>query len=165
MSRPILLPSLTPREAVADAMYRALLAFDRNDLSLFTSAFAPGESTTIELNSGERRTFTGLSTIRSELLDHVGPMDTSHTISNMRVWVEEGKETAAATGLVMAQHCPPGRGREVDGPKYLACGEVEVEFVWDGGEGVWKVKRWVHEVIWRQGDPGVMRSQGELHQS
>ena len=39
MSPPITLPSLTPREAVADALYRCLEGLDTNDLTMFKSAW------------------------------------------------------------------------------------------------------------------------------
>jgi hypothetical protein len=40
MSYSLILPSLTPREAIADALTRALIAFDHNDVTLLNSAFA-----------------------------------------------------------------------------------------------------------------------------
>lgn len=156
MSRNLSLPSLTPREAVADAMYRALIAFDRNDPSIFDSVFAE-EDVTLELNASERKSYTGLSAIRTGLFDRLGPMDTTHMVSNVRVDVEDGADTAFLTAYTQGQHCPPGRGRELDGPKYLACGETSLSLVRDGKDGLWKIKKWVTEVIWAQGDPSVMQ--------
>ncbi|KAL9617233.1 MAG: hypothetical protein Q9160_007961 [Pyrenula sp. 1 TL-2023] len=156
MSCNLSLPSLTPREAVADAMYRALIAFDRNDVSMFNTIFA-GEDSTLELISGEKKAYTGLSALRKELFDHVGPLDTTHMVNNVRVDVKDGADTASMTAYVLAQHCPPGRGREPDGPKWLAGGEASLSFVWDEKDGLWKVKKWVMEVMWSQGDPSVMQ--------
>jgi hypothetical protein len=51
MSYPQALTSLTLREAVADALYRAILGFDHYDLSMFNSAFT-GEDVLLELRSG-----------------------------------------------------------------------------------------------------------------
>lgn len=158
MSRPHSLTSLTLREAITDALYRAIIGFDRNDISIFDSAFV--EDVTLELRGGERRVINGLSTLRAQVLDHVGPMDTTHMISNVRMDVKDGADTASLTAYALAQHCPPGRGKEPDGPKYLVGGEYWVDLVRDEGDGLWKIKKWVLDVIWRQGDASVMQRPG-----
>jgi SnoaL-like domain len=153
MSYPHTLTSLTPREAIADALYRAVIAFDRNDVAIFNSAFA-GEDVSL---GSEDRSITSLSDLRTLVLDHVGPMDTSHMISNIRIDHKEGEKTASLTAYALAQHCPPGRGKEPDGPKYLVAGEYSMELVRDEGDGLWKIKKWLLDVIWRQGDASVMQ--------
>lgn len=157
MSHPHALTSLTPREAITDALHRVLISFDRHDTSIFNSAFA-SEDVTLELDG---KPVTGLSNIRTQLLDHVGPMDTTHMISNVRVDIKDGADTASMTAYFMAQHCPPGRGKEADAPKFLAGGEYRVDVV-KGGEadGMWKITKMVVDIIWRQGDASVMRGVG-----
>ncbi len=155
MSHPHTLTSLTPREAITDALYRALVGFDRNDISIFNSAFA-GEDVVFELRPGDT-IINALSTIRTQVLDHVGPMDTTHMISNVRVDVRDGADTASLTAYALAQHCPPGKGKEPDAPKYLVGGEYWIDLVRDEGDGLWKIKKWVLDVIWRQGDASVMQ--------
>jgi hypothetical protein len=159
MSRPHTLTSLTPREAITDALYRALIGFDRNDISIFNSAFA-GEDVIFELHSDDRRIINGLSTIRTQVLDHVGPMDTTHMISNVRVDVKDGADTASLTAYALAQHCPPGKGKEPDAPKYLVGGEYWIDLMRDEGDGLWKIKKWVLDVVWRQGDASLMQRPG-----
>jgi hypothetical protein len=161
MAYPHTLTSLTPREAITDALYRAIIGFDRNDVPIFNSAFA-GEDVIFEIRAGESesRIVNSLSTIRTQVLAHVGPMDTSHTISNVRVDVKDGADTAYLSAYAMAQHCPPGRGKEPDGPKYLVGGEYRVDLVKDEGDGLWKIKKFVLDVIWRQGDASVMQRPG-----
>jgi SnoaL-like domain len=156
-SYPHKLPSLTPREAITDALYRALIGFDRHDIPIFTSAFA-GEDVTFEIHDGsnEPRTVNGLSTIQNTVLAQVGPMDTTHMISNVRVDVKDGADTASLTAYALAQHCPPGRGKEPDGPKFLAGAEYMIDLVRDGEDGLWKIKKWVLDVVWRQGDRAVI---------
>jgi hypothetical protein len=131
MSYPHTLTSLTPREAIVDALYRAIIGFDRNDVSIFNSAFA-GEDVIFELHADERRIINGLSTIRTQVLDNVGPMDTTHMISNVRVNVNHGASNASLTAYALAQHCPPGKGREPDAPKYLVGGEYSIDLVGRG---------------------------------
>ena len=160
MSYPHTLTSLTPREAITDALYRAIIGFDRYDVDIFTSAFA-GEDVSFELYDGEnKRVINGLSVLRTQVLDSVGPMDTTHMISNVRVDVKDGADTASLTAYALAQHCPPGKGKETDGSKYLVGGEYWIDLKRDEGDGSWKITKWVLKVIWRQGDASVMQRPG-----
>jgi hypothetical protein len=154
-----ILASLTPREAIVDAMTRALVACDRNDTALFNSAW-DGEDVAFEINDGDKKVLPNLGLIRMHILDRVGPMDTTHNISNIRVDVKDGADTALLTATSLAQHCPPGRGKEPDGPKYLVGGEYSADVIKDNADGVWKIKKWALKVIWAQGDASVMQSHG-----
>jgi len=77
-------------------------------------------------------------------------------ISNVRVNLKEGASTAALTANALAQHCPPGRGDESNGPKLLAASTYYVDLVKDESDGLWKIKNMSLKVIWKQGDPSVM---------
>ena len=82
MSLPHLLTPLTEREAVTDAVYRAIEGFDNNDVSIFDSAFSQPDAV-FQLNE---RVINGADTIRNEILAKVGPMDTtrkSNTNTNL----------------------------------------------------------------------------------
>jgi SnoaL-like domain len=156
MSHPLTLTSLTPREAITDAVYRAVISFDSNDVSLFNSAFI-GEDVSMEVHGSDKRVVQGLSNIRTQVLAQVGPMDTSHIISNVRVDVKDGADTASLTCYALAQHCPPGRGMELNGPKYLGAGEYWADLLRDESDGLWKIKKLVIRVLWAQGDYSVMQ--------
>jgi hypothetical protein len=153
MSYPHTLTSLTTREAITDALYRAMTAFDRNDAALLDSAFA-GEDISLSFAGREVNSLTALHT---QVLAHIGPMDTTHMISNVRVEVKDGADTASLTAYSMAQHCAPGRGKEPDAPKYLVGGEYTVDLLRDETDGLWKIKKVVFDVIWKQGDASVMQ--------
>ncbi|KAG4423940.1 hypothetical protein IFR04_002935 [Cadophora malorum] len=150
MSYPLALKSLSPREAITDTLYRALMAFDENNISFFDSAFA-GEDVSFVLNGNATN---GLETIRSTLLSHIGPMDTTHMVSGIRIDLEDGSDTATLTATAMNQHAPPGRGAEADGPKFLAGARYWIVFVKVKGE--WRIKKWTMNVVWSQGDPSVL---------
>ena len=77
MSLPYLLTSLTEREAVTDAVYRAIEGFDRNNISIFDSAFS-GPDVVFDVNGS---VINGTDTIRTGILAKVGPMDT--TVGNL----------------------------------------------------------------------------------
>lgn len=155
---PSSLSSLSPREAITDALYRAISGFDHNDVSMFNSAFISSEEDVIFDLSGTM--FNGLESIRKGLLDFVGPMDTTHLISNVRVDLKDGEKKGRLGCYALAQHCEPGKGAEVDGKKYLAASEYWIDLVQDEKDGSWKIKTWVMKIIWTQGDASVLQRSG-----
>lgn len=154
MSHPHILTSLTEREAITDALYRAVLGFDLNDTAIFKSAWI-GEDVTFVFNE---EVVQGLETIRTRFLVPVGPMDTTHTISNVRVDLKEGASTAKVNAYALAQHCPPGKGLDPNGPKFLASAIYAVDVVKDKSDGVWKIGKWAMKIIWTQGDTSIMQT-------
>ncbi|CAI6094243.1 hypothetical protein V2G26_004698 [Clonostachys chloroleuca] len=148
------LESLTPREAIVDVLSRVAIACDLNDLELFNSVWA-GEDASAEIHDGELKALPNLALIRKHIFEMVGPMDTTHNVSNVRVDLKDGANTAFLTATSLAQHCPPGRGREPDGPKFLVGGQYSLDLV-KNDANEWKIKKFGLKVIWREGDPSVM---------
>lgn len=154
-SRPSNLPSLTPREAVADALQRVLMAFDRNDKEMFESAFS-GE-VVLEIRDGGLPDATyDLASLREELLNFIGSLDTTHMISNMRVYLEDNATSASMSAFVLATHCPRGRGKDAKGPKYTVAEDHLIDLEKSYQDGLWKIKKWDLDVIWRNGDGTIM---------
>ena len=154
-SSPQILPSLSQREAIVDALYRAAIASDHHDTALFDSAWA-GEDVSMEIHDGNKKVIPGLSLIRTHVLHKVGPMDTTHNISMVRVNHQDGANTAILTATSMAQHAPAGTGRDPNGTKYTVGGEYSVDLIRDDGDGLWKMKKLVLNVVWSTGDPSLM---------
>lgn len=150
---PSSLYTLSPREAIVDALSRALVGCDNHDADLFNSAWA-GEDVSFTINGADKKVLPSLTIIRMHVLDRVGPMDTTHSISNIRVVAKDGADTAFVTATSMAQHCPPGRGKEPDGPKFMVSGEYSADVI--KVDGIWKLKNCALRVVWTQGDPSVM---------
>lgn len=157
MSHPHTLTSLTDREAITDALYRAAIAFDSNDVSLLNSAFVTPESAVIFDFNGNL--INGLDSIRKRVFDFVGPMDTTHMISNIRVDLKDGASNANLTAYALAQHSPQGKGIEPDGLKYLVAAEYFIDLLKDES-GEWKIKKWAMKILWKQGDPSIMQRPG-----
>lgn len=151
---PVALPALSPREAIADALYRAAIASDHHDIALFESAFA-GEDVSMEIHDDQKRVLEGLTMIRTIVLNRVGPMDTTHNIGMVRVNYQDGANTASLTATSTAVHAPPGTGRDPAGPKYTVGGEYSVDLIKDEA-GLWRIKKVVLHVIWTSGDASVM---------
>ena len=84
------LPSLTPREAVADALHRCLLAIDSNDRELFESACLKDESMSVVAGPMAVNGWTAIS----DFFERLFKLVTTHTTSNVRVHLEDGANTA-----------------------------------------------------------------------
>lgn len=141
-------PPLTPREAVADAVYRALAAFDANDVELFKSACAA--DATVVLNT---RTLNGLDALVSGLFTKITQLDTTHTISNTRVNIDGAKALLSAT--VVTNHFPAGSGSDPSAAHLLTGDLYTVDLVQDGD--LWKISQLNLQTVWTDGDASIMQ--------
>lgn len=151
MSVPVHLTALTPREAVTDAVYRAIYGADTNDWELFNSALTPE----IEFDLGGN-IMHGAEEVRANLFGLIGPMDTLHAISNVRVHLTDDPTKASLTAYATNQHCRPGEGLDSAAPKYTAGVMYFMDLVKDAGDNLWKIQKWTIKFCWAQGDQSVM---------
>jgi len=110
----------------------------------------------MEIHDDNKRVLQGLSLIRTTVLDKVGPMDTTHNISMVRVNYQDGADTASLTATSMAQHASSGTGRDPNGTKFTVGGEYSVDLIKDEVGGVWKINKLVLNVIWTSGDASLL---------
>ncbi|CAH0019981.1 unnamed protein product [Clonostachys rhizophaga] len=115
--------ALTEREAVADALYRAVLAFDHADEDLLRSALTEDITVT---TAGQ--TSKGLAELKTAVFDRVSKLITTHFLSNIRVSIE-GDSTAIATCSALAQHVRAGKGFEASENKLTSGGLYYCELV------------------------------------
>ena len=94
MAQPIALSSLSIHEAVADALYRAVIGLDTNDHALFESAWDKNNA----CFDREGTLFDGMDEINKNLWELISKLDSHHTISNVRIDVKDGADTAYMTG-------------------------------------------------------------------
>ena len=146
------LTGLTEREAITDVLYRVIIGFDSNDFSFIESAFA-GEDAVVDFNG---KTIPGLSAVKNAIFATVGPLDTTHNLSNIRVDVKDGANTASLTAVAIAQHAPTGTGPNPAGKKFLAGSQYWIDLVKEEGSREWKIKKFTTKIMWTQGDPSVM---------
>jgi hypothetical protein len=152
---PASLPGLTDREAIIDALHRAVLSFDHADESLLHSAVT--KDIMVEM-PGASPPMSGIPALKETVFDRVAyKLDTTHFLSNFRVDLPggEGVTTARVTCSAMAQHVRKGKGRE-NGNKYTSGGLYLCEVVKDGESGLWKIKNWKFNIVWLEGDASVM---------
>ncbi|KAI1350599.1 hypothetical protein F5Y01DRAFT_305259 [Xylaria sp. FL0043] len=142
---------LTDREAIADALYRAVLAFDHADEALLLSAITP--DILVELPGSSAK---GIAGLKAAVFDRVSKLDTTHFLSNIRVSIQNDT-TAQATCSALAQHVRPGKGLEA-GPNKYTSGAMYLCDMVKMGE-LWKIKKWAANIVWVDGDPTVMTGQ------
>ena len=148
-SLPTKLAGITEREAIADALYRAVLAFDHNNEDLLRSAIT--EDGFLEFKGV--MSCKGIAELKEKVYDRVSKLDTLHVLSNVRVNVESDSQAQVLCSAV-ATHCRAGQGVVPDGAKYTSGAMYLCDVVKEGE--LWKVSRWQAQVIWLQGDRSVM---------
>jgi hypothetical protein len=103
------LPFPSHREVIADALYRAAIASDHHESAFFNSAWA-GEDVSMESHDDNKRVPQGLSLILTNFLNRVGPLDTTHNISMIRVHYQAGADAVSLTATSTAHHAASGTG-------------------------------------------------------
>lgn len=142
----------TPREAVADALHRAVLGLDSNDRALFESACL----TTDALQwTGGGFSATGWDAV-SGLFERVFGLITMHVISNERVSFQDA-DTARLTAHAVSYHVRREDEESVEERSFTGYSLYDLVIVrtGDGLEG-WKIKRWTAEVLRTTGDRSIV---------
>ncbi|KAI0096276.1 hypothetical protein GGR51DRAFT_568502 [Nemania sp. FL0031] len=153
---PEALPGLTDRESIADALYRAVLAFDHGDDALLRSAVTDDVAAEIPGSPPAN----GIAAVKAAVFDRVAfGLDTTHFLSNVRVCMESGASTAQVSCSALAQHVRKGKGFEPGQHRFMSGGMYMCDVVKQGGSGLWKIKTWKANIIWVDGDPSVMTGQ------
>ncbi|KAF2448439.1 hypothetical protein P171DRAFT_470205 [Karstenula rhodostoma CBS 690.94] len=146
------LPSLTPREAIADALSRCVLGIDTNSRPLFESACVKDETMTISIGPIVLEGWPAISAY----MERVFHLITTHIISNVRIAVEDGADTATLTAHAISYHVREEDALKVEDTSYTASSLYDIEMVKDAGDGLWKIRRWGFEVLWTTGKRSVM---------
>jgi hypothetical protein len=144
------LTALTPREAVADALYRAVLGIDSNNRELFESACLKDESMTF---SAGQFNLKGWSQI-SDLFVTLSKVVTTHITSNIRVEVKD--DTASMTASAVAYHVKEDEAFKPEDTSYTAYNLYDIDLVKDDDDGLWKIKRWEIKALWTTGHASVV---------
>lgn len=146
---------LTTREAVADALYRCCLGLDCNDYDMVESSLAEGDDLTMEVKG--RFGLKGRDQIKKYIFDFIGPLDTTHHISNVRVDVKDGADTATMSAYAVAQHYRAGEGPDPTASRLMTGAIYMLDLVKDSKDGLWKIKKWSAKMVWREGDDSITK--------
>ncbi|KAI1852812.1 hypothetical protein JX265_003296 [Neoarthrinium moseri] len=153
---PASLPSLSNHEAIADALYRAVLAFDHGDEELLRSAVT--DDITAEM-PGSPPT-SGIAALKASVFDRVAfGIDTTHFLSNIRVNLASASATTAQVSCsALAQHVRKGKGYE-PGNKFTSGCMYLCDVIKEESSSLWKIENWKIHIIWVDGDRSVMTGQ------
>ena len=144
------------RTEIADTLYRYAFGLDHGDPDSLASAFT--EDCVLDFTSAGRKLGLDFGTLNSRdavvqtLIPMIGPLDTSHTPSNLQV--EVSGDTATLHAYMMSQHFMPGQGPRAGSEYALLMNRYEGELVRDGMK--WRIRRLVIDNAWAEGDPGII---------
>ena len=128
------------------------MGIDYNDVNLFDS----GWSTTVEPSFVAFGAKTeGLKAIKDQIFYPIGPMDTTHMISNVRL-LSETEHEATMSAYALAYHYRTGQGMKADADKYVSGVQYHLNLIKEGE--LWKVKEWTMHITWVDGNPEVMKN-------
>jgi hypothetical protein len=146
------------RYEIADALHRYAFGLDHGDADSLASAFT--ENGVLDFRPAARRLgldFPKLSSrqaILDALLPFLGPLDTTHTASNLQI--EISGDTATLYGYVMSQHFMPREGARRGSENALLMNRYDCELVRDGQK--WRFKCVKIDNAWMQGDPEILNA-------
>ncbi|HEY6111414.1 MAG TPA: nuclear transport factor 2 family protein [Chthoniobacterales bacterium] len=88
------------------------------------------------------------------LIPLLGPLDTSHTTSNLQIEISDDSATLYA--YVLAQHFMPREGSRPGSEHALLMNRYDCELVRDGRK--WRFKKMVIDNAWAQGNPEILNA-------
>lgn len=153
MNNPIKVKTFTTSEAIIDPLYRAVIGLDTNNLPLFESSFINKKDAVFEMDG---YAMEGFDTIHDKMFKFIGPLDTTHFITNTRVQLEDGANEAVVTAYALAQHYKTGEGPDPATKRLLSGSMYQVDVVRDEIDGLWKIKRWTMKIVWVEGDRSIV---------
>jgi hypothetical protein len=150
---------------IADTLYRYAAGLDGNDAVLLASVFTEdaildGSPTGAKIGV-QWPTVSGRHAIVALCTGFIGPLDTSHSVTNVRVLAEGSG--ASVSALQLAQHYPAGTGPDPgQGRRLLLMSRLDAETVRDAGR--WRVRRLTIDNAWAEGDISVITDAAQAAQ-
>jgi hypothetical protein len=146
------------RYEIADALHRYAFGLDHGDADSLASVFA--EDCIFDFTPAGKKVeidfpkLTGRRAIVDALIPLLGPLDTSHTVSNLQIEISDDSATLSA--YVMSQHFMPRQGSRRGSENALLMNRYDCELVRDGQK--WRFKRVTIDNAWTQGNPEILNA-------
>jgi hypothetical protein len=146
------------RYEIADALHRFGFGLDHGDADSLASALT--EDCVLDfLPAGKKLgldfpKLAGRQAILDGLIPLLGPLDTSHTASNVQIEVSE--DSATLYCYVMAQHFMPKQGPRPGSENALLMNRYDCELVRDGQK--WRFRKMTIDNAWAQGNPEILNA-------
>src|SRR6267142_2777124 len=151
------------RHEIADTLHRYASGLDHGDADSLASAFA--EDCIFDFRPAGRKLkidfpkLSGREAIVNALIPFLGPLDTSHTVSNLQI--EISGDSAKLYAYVMSQHFMPREGSRRGSEFALLMNRYDCELVRDGQK--WRFRRVTIDNAWAQGDPEILTALAPRH--
>jgi SnoaL-like domain len=146
------------RYEIADALHRFAFGLDHGDADSLASALT--EDCVFDFRPAGKKLgldfpkLTGRQAIVDALIPLLGPLDTSHTVSNLQIEISD--DSATLYCYVMAQHFMPRQGPRPGSENALLMNRYDCELVRDGQK--WRFKKIVIDNAWAQGNPEILNA-------
>ena|SRR5471032_2954439 len=146
------------RYEIADTLHRYAFGLDHGDADSLASALT--EDCLFDFRPAGRKLrldfpkLAGRQAILDTVLPLIGPLDTSHTASNLQIEISDDSATLSA--FVMSQHFMPREGSRRGSENALLMNRYDCELVRDGQK--WRFKRVTIDNAWVQGDPEILNA-------
>lgn len=146
------------RYETADALYRFAFGLDHGDRDSLASALS--EDCVLDFRPAGKKLgldfpkLTGRQAIVDALIPLLGPLDTSHTASNLQI--EINGDSATLRAYVMAQHFMPREGPRPGSENALLMNRYAGELARDGQK--WRFRQIIIDNAWAQGNPEILNA-------
>jgi hypothetical protein len=146
------------RYEIADTLHRYAFGLDHGDPDSLASALT--EDCLFDFRPAGAKVgisfpaLNGREAIVGNVLPLIGPLDTSHTTSNLQI--EISGDSATLSAYVMSQHFMPRQGSRRGSEHALLMNRYDCELVRDGQK--WRFKRVTIDNAWVQGDPEILNA-------
>ncbi len=146
------------RFEIADALHRYAFGLDHGDPDSLASALT--EDCRFDFTPAGRKLWldfprvTGRDAILKAVLPLIGPLDTSHTASNLQI--EISGDSATLSAYVMSQHFMPREGSRRGSEFALLMNRYDCEVVREGQK--WRFRRMTIDNAWAQGNPEILNA-------
>ena len=155
------------RFEIADALHRYAFGLDHGDGDSLVSALT--EDCIFDFRPAGKKlsinfpVLTGRETIVNGVLPLIGPLDTSHSASNLQI--EISGDTASLYAYVLSQHFLPREGSRRGSEYALLMNRYDCELVRDreGDAGRWRFRRMTIDNAWALGDPEILNALASQH--
>jgi hypothetical protein len=146
------------RFEIADALHRYAFGLDHGDADSLGSTLT--EDCRFDFTPAGRKLgldfprVIGRDAILRAVLPLIGPLDTSHTASNLQI--EISGDSATLYAYVMSQHFMPREGSRPGSEFALLMNRYDCELVRDGQK--WRFRRMTIDNAWAQGNPEILNA-------
>ena len=146
------------RYEIADTLHRYAFGLDHGDADSLASAFTEDcifdfRPAGIKLGIDFPK-LSGREAIVNALIPFLGPLYTSHTVSNLQIEISD--DSAILYAYVMSQHFMPREGCRRGSENALLMNRYDCELVRDGQK--WHFKRVTIDNAWAQGNPEILNA-------